>query len=94
MENNVMMHINIFGNTKNIVRNEPKVSIDRLDKIKDMLFWNKHKIDAINSYLSDSTSFVHVFHYQQEYRDKLKFNHKVRTRLIGLWNDELNKLKL
>lgn len=94
MENNVMMHINIFGNTKNIVQNEPKVSISRIERIMDMLNQNKHKIDNANHELSDRNSFVHLFHYQDEYRSRLRFYHSVRDRLIRIWNKELERIKL
>jgi len=94
MENNVKMHINMFGNTRNIVQNEAHISLDRLERIMDMLNKNKGKIDTANDLLTDPNSFVRVFHYEYEYRNRLKFYHQVRARLIGMWNKELNKLKL
>ena len=90
MENNIKTHISLFGNTKMIMAGEATVSMDRLEKIQEMLYWNKNKIDNLNSLVTK----IGLFDSVGSIRERLKFHHAVRERLKKMWNNELNQIKL
>jgi hypothetical protein len=88
-------HIALFGNTKRITQGEKTVptiqeKMERLNKIERMLYWNQNKIDTCNEQLTTLGMFCNAI----AIRKRLAFNHHVRVRLIGMWNEQLNRMKL
>ena len=78
-----------------------KLGIERLEKIGEMLYWNQNKIDNINSpimkQLDDYFPTIRVHDGYTEvitHENKIEFNKQVRTRLIAMWNRQLDTMKL
>lgn len=87
-------HIALFGNTSLIKACElPQPSLERLEKIERMLFWNQNKIDTCNDQLKYHQPLSDFFN-PVTIRKRLKFNHEVRVRLIEMWNKELQSLRM
>jgi len=96
--NNVATHLAMFGNTEGITNNEPVIdmdaTVDKLDRVIDLIGDGIMAIDETNRQLKDTNSFYHLFQRQQEGRDLLYVLHHQQQRLKGLWNYYVKQLML
>jgi transposase len=89
------IHLSLFGSTAKISLTKDLPSkIERVEKIAEMVEWNRKQIDGLNECLNDRNpnTFVNLFGKHEEYRSKLRFKHRVRERLLGSFQKAVREL--
>jgi len=76
-----------------LLKHSERLGVQKLDKIADMLYWNQNKIDLSHTYATNPR--YSPFHNMvAEHTDKLEFYKAVRVRLIKMWNEQIDRMKI